>query len=357
MHKSILEAIGKTPLVMLSRISSQLKLNVYAKMEASNPGGSIKDRAAVHIIEGAIKDGSLHQGSTVVESSSGNMGIGLAQVCNYHRIPFICVVDNKITKMNLSILQAYGVKVDMVRAPDPETGEYLTARLNRVRELLASNEHAFWPNQYLNKRNSESHYLGTFKEIFEDLGGDVDYVLCATSTCGTIDGCVRYIREHNLKTKVIAVDALGSLIFSDRKAKRLIPGFGASTKPDLCPYDYINEYIHVTDSDCIRGCRWLLESESILAGGSSGGVVSALRELRKRIPEHSRCVMIFPDRGERYMDTIYSEAWVQLNIGSLIDEVINVRLVKKCMDVSTKFRMDRKLLPSFRDGKNRPSRR
>lgn len=157
----------------------------------------------------------------------------------------------------------------------------------------------------------------TMREIVAGAGGEVDYLFCSVSTCGTIRGCVEYVRDFQLRTKVIAVDAVGSAIFGHQKARRLIPGHGASITPELFHPGLADECIHVTDLDCIVGCRRLVRHEAILAGGSSGGVLMAVEQALHRIPAGATCVAILPDRGERYLDTIYSDAWVGQHFGDV----------------------------------------
>jgi 2,3-diaminopropionate biosynthesis protein SbnA len=308
---SILSVIGNTPLVRLHRFLPEADFRLLAKLEAFNPGGSIKDRPALEIIEHALRDGMIGPHSVVIESSSGNMGIGLAQACRYHGLRFICVVDPNITQQNLQMLRVYRAEIDRVERPDPTTGEFLVARIARVKQLCEEITGSFWPNQYVNTHNSDAHYRTTMHEIATALEGKVDFLFVATSTCGTIRGCAEYIREHRLPTRVIAVDAVGSLIFSDVKARRMIPGLGAGLRPPLCDVTLIDECIHVSDLDCIVGCRRLIAREAILAGGSSGGVLAAVEKIKDRLPAGSSCVAILPDRGERYLDTLFSDDWVR----------------------------------------------
>lgn len=317
MIRSILSTIGHTPLVKLDKIFNEESFNVFAKLEGFNPGGSVKDRPAVNIINHGIKTGEITSGTTIIESSSGNMGIGLAQVCAYLKLRFICVVDLKTTQQNIRLLETYGAEVDLVIRPDLKTQEYLQARIDRVRELQRTIENSFCPNQYGSEHNSRAHYQ-TMHEIVNDLDGRVDYLFCATSTCGTMRGCVEYIRKENLPTKVYAVDAIGSVIFSSRKAKRLIPGHGAAVKPKLYQEGLADKCIHVSDVDCIMGCRRLVQAEAILAGGSSGAVIMAVEQVRAELPPDANCVIILPDRGERYLDTIYSDKWVHEHFGGAV---------------------------------------
>jgi cysteine synthase A len=217
-------------------------------------------------------------------------------------------------------LKAYGSEIDLVSTPDPNTKEFLAARITRVRQLLCIYRKSFWTNQYANEFNSLAHHQ-TMYEIISSLEDKVDYLFCATSSCGTLRGCAEYVRSHGLKTKIIAVDALGSLIFGNKKANRLIPGLGAGIKPPLYQADFADDFIHVSDMDCVVGCRRLLRQEAILSGGSSGGVIMAIERIKSSIPNDATCVGIFPDRGERYLDTIYSDSWVKENIGNLSDFV------------------------------------
>ncbi len=318
MHKNILSTIGNTPLVRLEKSVPGNRFRLFAKFEAANPGGSIKDRPATHIIQQALEAKLIHSKSTIIESSSGNMGIGLAQVCAYHKLRFICVIDAKTAMQNRGVLKAYGAEIDLVSKPDPVTGEFLPMRLKRVAELLQTIPDSFWPDQYSNLGNARAHY-GTMHEIATELEGKVDHIFCATSTCGTLRGCSTYVREHGLSTCVWAVDAAGSVLFGSPSARRLIPGHGTSVIPRLYYRGCEDQHIHVTDLDCILACRRLVAREAILAGGSSGAILSAIEQVRDRIEDDSTCVAILPDRGERYLDTIYSDEWVSRHFGDILD--------------------------------------
>ncbi len=316
MKDGVLSAIGNTPLVRLSRVFPDAPFELYAKLEGLNPGGSTKDRPAFSIIRHAIDTGEVQPDTVVIESSSGNMGIGLAQACMYYGLRFICVVDPKATMQNVRLLEAYGAQVDVVQEPDKVTGEYLQARLNRVQHLLTSTDNTFWPNQYAHRFNSIAHHQ-TMREIVTALDHGVDYLFCATSTCGTIRGCSEYARDHNLSTRIFAVDAIGSVIFGGVVSKRLIPGHGASVRPALYQAGVAESCIHVSDLDCVVGCRRLVRDEAILAGGSSGAVLMAINQVKDQIEPGAICVAIFPDKGERYLDTIYSDSWVAEHFGDV----------------------------------------
>ncbi len=314
----ILGAIGGTPLVRLHQLFENAQFECLAKLEGLNPGGSAKDRPSVAIVANALQTGQINKDSLVIEASSGNTGIGLAQACAYYGLRFRCLVDPKVTQTNVDILRAYGAEIEMISEPDPATGELLPAKLNRINDVLETVPNSFWVNQYDNIENSGAHYRSTVKEIMRDLDGQIpDYLFVATATCGTIRGCLDFMKDNNYPTKVVAVDALGSQIFSDCKHDRLVPGLGSAICPALTPKDGVHKCMHVSDEDCVVGCRQLVRKEAILAGGSSGGVVTAIQRLSSEIPANATVVALLPDRGERYLDTIYSDEWVKKYVGDI----------------------------------------
>ncbi|MUT67802.1 2,3-diaminopropionate biosynthesis protein SbnA [Paenibacillus sp. NEAU-GSW1] len=313
-YPDMLATVGRTPLVQLQRMFKGESFQVYAKLEMLNPGGSIKDRPAKEMLLSAVRDGVIGPGSTVVESSSGNLAIGLAQLCNLLGCRFICVVDPRTTESNLRILRAYGARIDMVSKPEPETGEFVPARLNRVRRWLRKIPGAFWPNQYANPRNSLAHRLSTMAELAADLP-QLDYLFCGVSTCGTLRGCLDFVQMNGMKTKVVAVDAEGSLIFGNAGAIRHLPGLGAGRRPELCPEQGVHSVVTVNERNSIMACRRLVREEAILAGGSSGGVLAAVEQFREQIEAGAKCAVILPDRGERYLDTVYDDEWAAKTYG------------------------------------------
>jgi 2,3-diaminopropionate biosynthesis protein SbnA len=314
MEEGIVSAIGNTPLVQLKKMFPNAGFELFAKLEFLNPGGSAKDRPALNMIREGLKSGEINRDTVIIESSSGNLAISLVKICAYYGIRFICVVDPKTTRQNLRILKAYNAEIEFVAEPDPETGEFLPARLKRVQSLLERYRNSYWTNQYANMHNAMAHYKTTMKEIAQQLN-TVDYLFCGVSSCGTIRGCAEYVRDHRLQTRIVAVDARGSVIFGGDSAKRLLPGLGAGIVPPLKPTDNIYKIVQVSDWDCVTGCHELVRKEQILAGGSSGGVIKAVERMRHEIPEGARCAVILPDRGERYLDTIYSDEWLQEYFG------------------------------------------
>lgn len=315
----VLGTIGTTPLVELTKLNPEHPFRTFAKLETHNPGGSIKDRTALEMLRDGLRTGTIVPGRTVVvESSSGNLGIGMAQVCRYFGVRFICVVDPRTNPQNIAIMRAYGADVEVVTETDRRTGEYLPVRIRRVQELVVGLAHAYWPNQYANPLNPRAHRT-TMREMVQALSGNLDYLFCATSSCGTMRGCAEYVQRHDLPTTVVAVDATGSAIFGPPGGRRLIPGHGAAVRPALYRDGLADTVVHVDDFDCVVGCRRLAAREAILAGGSSGAVVAALDRMRERIPAGATCVLVFPDRGERYLNTIYNDDWVTQHFGRIPD--------------------------------------
>lgn len=298
-------AIGSTPLVLLDRLFPTFKGTLYAKLEFLNPGGSQKDRSAFGIVSAAVRTGRIAKGGMVIESTTGNMGIGLAQACKYFGLRLVCVVDYRTTQANRRILEAYGAEVDVVT----DTSQPLRARLERVRDLLAATPGAFWPDQHVNDDNPAAHRETTALEIINALGRAPDVVICAVGTCGTISGIDSGIRERGGATALYAVDLIGSALFGAAPGVRLVPGIGSSRAKHFPVSDRVKP-IYVTDRDCVAGCRLLLDREAIFAGGSAGAVVTAASRLCMDLEPGLSVVLILPDRGERYLDTIYCEEWV-----------------------------------------------
>ena len=308
-HESVFDCVGNTPVVALRRCFPDPGVEVLAKLELMNPGGSMKDRSARHIIESGLADGSIRPGSTVVESSSGNFGIALAMASLVHGLRFVCVVDLKTTSANIALLRRLGATVETVSEPD-EAGGYLRTRIRRVQELMAEIPDAVWINQYANDLNWQAFYHGTGAELAHQLVRPPSYFFAPVSTTGSILGCSRRLRERFPDLRVIAVDAVGSVIFGNPPAPREIPGIGSSRVPELLRPDEIDDVVHVDDVDAAEACRELLAKEGIFAGGSSGAVVAAIRRTLPLLTSPGRILAIFPDRGDRYLDLVYDDDWL-----------------------------------------------
>jgi 2,3-diaminopropionate biosynthesis protein SbnA len=308
-YSSVVACVGRTPLVELRRQFPPPGPTVIAKLELMNPSGSMKDRSAAFIVERGLADGTITAASHLIESSSGNFGIALATAARVHDLDFTCVVDPKTTPANLRILNALGAEVEIVTEPD-EHGCYLGARLRRVAELCREGPDMVWINQYANERNWQAHYHGTAAEILADLDRPIDCLVVPVSTTGTILGLARRLRTDFPALRVVAVDAAGSVIFGGPAGPRHVPGLGAGRRPELLAPGEIDEVVSVSDREAVAGCRELAISEGIVAGGSSGAVVAAIGRLRPRLPGEWQVLTVLPDRGDRYLDQVYDDAWV-----------------------------------------------
>jgi len=306
----VTDSIGRTPLVRLSRLFPH-GLEVYAKLELCNPGGSVKDRPARYILEQAIAEGALRPGMHVVESSSGNLAIALAMLCNRHDLRFTAVVDPKISPANLQLIRCHGGGVDTVDEKD-SNGGYLETRIARVRQLLAADPQAVWINQYANPRNWLAHFHGEGEELVQALSASPpDVLVLGVSTSGTLHGIARRLRQTWPTLRVVAVDAAGSVLFGTPAHARELPGIGASRVPELLCREEVDEVIHIDDYEAASACRELVRREGIFAGGSSGAVIAAIQRLAGRPgTAPARVVTLLPDRGDRYFDTVYDDAWL-----------------------------------------------
>lgn len=314
----VLDAIGHTPLIRFSRFLGRDDIDLLVKLEAGNPGGSAKDRPARQMIEAALRRGDIRLGSTIIESSSGNMGIGMAQACRYYDLQFICVVDPRAQPQNIAIIEALGGQIDLVAKP--LGGDLLAARIARVCELLEQVPNSYWPNQYSNPDNPRSHFDGTIREIDEALEGNFDVLFVATSSTGTAQGCRDYLRQRDLDAKVIVVDALGSVLFGGAAGPRLIPGLGAGKEPRLAVGQSFDQVKRVTDLECVVGCRRAAAREAILLGGSAGGVLMTVERMQNELAG-KRCVAILHDSGTRYLDTVFNDRWVERTLGCSAQEL------------------------------------
>lgn len=309
-EESVAGCVGTTPLVRLGRCFEAPDVDVLAKLELMNPLGSVKDRPARFIVERGLDEGWIRPDSHVIESTSGNLGIALATLCRLNGLQFIAVVDPKTAEPNLQMLRTLGARIEMVDTPD-DHGGYLHTRVRRARELAGGLPHGVWINQYANELNWQAHYQGAGAEIAAQVAGPIDYLVAAVSTTGTIMGISRRLRTDHPDLEVIAVDAVGSVIFGAPPAPRELPGFGSSRVPELLEEDEIDHVVHVDDAESARGCRRLAGTEGIVAGGSSGGVVAAIERLMPGLRRPCRVVTVLPDRGDRYLDLVYDDAWMR----------------------------------------------
>lgn len=312
---TLLESIGATPLIRLERFVGDRDVRLHAKVESANPGGSAKDRTARELIKDAVDKGLLTDGTTIVESSSGNLGIALAREAALGGWSFHCVVDGRSNRSTVSYIEALGATVHEITEPDPETNDWLTARRAKVRELLDEIPDSVCLDQYSNIAAFTAHDVGSMREIVEQLGHAPDYLVVAVSTTGTVGGCLRHIERHHLHTRVIAVDSEGSVLFGGARATRTLPGFGAGMVPKLSETVRPHEIRRVSDIDSVIGARQLARSEAILPGASGGAAVAVVKQLLEEIPEGTDVVVMLHDSGVGYLRTVYDDDWVHRTFG------------------------------------------
>ncbi|VVD92704.1 cysteine synthase [Pandoraea fibrosis] len=282
---------------------------VHLKLEGLNPAGSIKLKTALQLIEDLEATGRICANTQIVESSSGNLGVALAMVCANRGYRFTCVTDPNTSRQAIRAMQAAGARVVRVERRDSQGG-YLGTRIEWIREQVARDARWVWVNQYASPGNWRAHYRWTAPEIFSAYP-DVGHLFVGAGTTGTLIGCLRYVRAHRLPTRVIAVDAVGSVTFGGSPGPRRIPGLGTSCRPALCesldaePPDAI---VHVPEVETMRMCR-RLAARGLLAGGSTGSVLRAVQMLSVDIAASDTVVAIAPDMGDKYLDTLYDPDW------------------------------------------------
>ena len=339
-YNNILELVGNTPLVKLNKIAKNLTGNFYAKVEAFNPGHSSKDRIAIHIIEQAEKAGILTEGSTVIETTSGNTGFSIAMASIIKGYDCILAVSSKSSPDKIDMLRSMGAKVYVcpahVSADDPRSYYEVAKRLHK------ETKGSIYINQYFNKLNMEAHYKSTGPEIWEQTGGQITHLIACSGTGGTISGTARFLKEQNPNIKVIGVDAFGSVLKKYHETGKLdsneiypyrIEGLGKNLIPGATDFSIIDEFIKVTDAESAHTAREISRTEGIFVGYTSGAVMQAIKQLNdlNTFDENSNVVAIFPDHGSRYMSKIYSDQWMEdqgfLN-NNVVEETQEIQFIK-----------------------------
>jgi len=320
-YDDILQTIGRTPLVHLKRLGRGLICPIYAKIESFNPCGSVKDRIAVNMIEEAERSGRLKPGGTVVESTSGNTGLGLAMVCAKKGYKTIFVMPDKMSQEKIQLLRAFGAKV--VITPTAVEPEDPRSYYNVAKRLVAETPNAILANQYHNPENPRSHYRTTGPEIWEQTGGLVTDVVVGMGTGGTISGVGRFLKEQNPDIRIVGVDPVGSLLLETWQQKRLpegvkaktykVEGIGEDFLPSTLDLSVIDEVIRIGDKESFLWARRLVKEEGIFAGGSSGTALAAAVECAQNLSPDHLVVVILPDSGSRYLSKLYDDKWMREN--------------------------------------------
>jgi len=314
-HKTILDVIGDTPLVRLNKVSQGLKPTILAKLENLNPGGSVKDRIGIAMIEQAEEKGLLKPGGTIIEPTSGNTGVGLAMVAAVKGYKMIFVMPDKMSEEKRSILRAYGAKVVVTPTNvPPESAEHYTKVAERLtKETL----HSYMPNQYENRANPDAHYRTTGPEIWRQTEGKIDVFVCGMGTGGTITGIGRFLKEKKKNLKVVGADPEGSIFYPRYHGHREEPhqykveGIGEDFMPGTMDLSIVDDVIQVSDTDAFRMARRLAQEEGILVGGSGGTAVHAAVKVGEHLPEDKTIVTLLPDTGRNYLSKLFSDRWMK----------------------------------------------
>jgi cystathionine beta-synthase len=304
---SFLDAVGETPLVRLNKISRGLRPTVLAKLEMLNPGGSVKDRIGLRMIEAAERAGLLKPGGTIVEPTSGNTGHGLAIAAAIRGYKCIFVMPDKMSQEKISLLRAYGAEVVITpTAVAPESPESYYRVADRLTEEIPG---AFQPNQYFNEDNPAAHEATTGPEIWRQTDGRITAFVAGVGTGGTITGVARYLKKQNPDILVVGADPEGS-IFSGDVHPYLTEGIGEDFWPRTFDPSTVDRYVRVTDRDAFRMARRITREEGILVGGSSGTAVVAAVEIARELGPDDVVVVILPDTGRNYLSKLYSDTWL-----------------------------------------------
>nr|MDO8099064.1 cystathionine beta-synthase [Candidatus Njordarchaeota archaeon] len=313
-YNSILETIGNTPLVKLNKIAND-KATILAKLECFNPGGSVKDRIGIAMIEAAEKQGLIKPGYIIVEPTSGNTGLGLALAAVVKGYKIIFTLPDKMSKEKIDLLRAFGARV--IVTPTAVPADHPSNYVKVAERIVKENPNAFMPNQYINPANPEIHYRTTGPEIWEQTGGKVDVLVAGMGTGGTITGTGKYLKEKKQSVRVVGADPEGSMFHHEfygttgKIHTYKVEGIGEDFMPSTLDMRVIDEIVTVSDKDAFLTARRLAREEGILAGGSSGAAVFAALQVAQNLKKGQTLVVILPDTGRNYVNKIYSDEWMR----------------------------------------------
>ncbi len=316
-QNNILQSIGNTPLIKMNRLNEGLSALILGKMEFLNPGGSSKDRIGIRMIEAAERSGLLSPGGTIIEPTSGNTGIGLAQAAVVKGYQVIFTMNTKVCREKRNILKGYGAEIVICPcgiAPDDPRSYYKVAE-----QLTEEIPNSFCPNQYANGNNPLAHYETTAPEIWRDTAGKITHFIAGMGTGGTITGTAKYLKERNPNIKIIGIDAQGSLYRhlydgTNGKAKSYkIEGIGQDFLPSSIDLDLIDEVITISDKEAYGMARKAAKKEAWMVGSSAGAVIAGALKVSRRLEEDAVVVMLLPDSGKNYLSTLFNEEWMKEN--------------------------------------------
>lgn len=307
-YENILGAIGRTPLVRLNRAAGELPVLLLAKVESLNPGGSVKDRAGLAMIEAAERDGRLKPGGTIVEATAGNTGVGLAQAAAVKGYRCLFVLPDKMSDEKIRLLKAYGAQVVVTATNVPPDSPLA---YNRVADRLAREiPGAFRPDQFNNPANPEIHFRTTAAEIWEQTEGKLDVFVAGAGSCGTITGIGRFLKAKNPRVRVVLADPEGSILSGDTPRSYKVEGIGEDYFPGNFDRQVIDDFVRVGDREAFVTARRLAREEGLLVGGSSGVAVAAAVRYAERLEPGKTVVALLPDTGRNYLSKIFSDEWM-----------------------------------------------
>ena len=316
--KDMSEAVGWTPLLRLQACMQGLDVEAFAKLEYLNPMGSIKDRLARFLIDSAIESGEVRAGDVVVEASSGNTAMGLGMMAAARGLHCRAVVRQQTSPEKLDCLRALGVELVLVDGDLPP--DHPESYNRKAIGLAEESPGVYFPDQHNNRLNNEAHYRSTGPEIWRQMRGKIDVLVAGIGTGGTISGVARYLKEQDPGIRVVAIDVVGSVFTEHFKSGHhgdpkpyLLEGLGDEEIIGCPEFDLIDEMLQVEDGEAFRVCRELLQSDAVLAGGSSGAALWGVRQIAAAAKPGARIVTIFPDSGTRYLKTLYNDDWMRHN--------------------------------------------
>ena len=317
-HESVIETVGKTPLVRIRKLARDCPAPVLAKLEFFNPGGSVKDRIGLAMVEDAERKGQLRPGGTIVECTSGNTGVGLAMVAAVRGYNAVFVMPDKVSVEKVNLLKAYGADVVLCPtavAPDSPESYYSVAK-----RISSERPGAFLMNQYHNLANPEAHYRSTGPELWEQTAGKITHFVAGMGTGGTISGTGRFLKEQNSKVQVIGADPVGSILKHYKETGQLseahpykIEGVGEDFIPTATDFNVVDRVIQCNDRDGLNTARRLAREEAIFVGGSAGMAAWVALEVAKTLTPNDLVVVLLPDTGERYLTKVHNDEWMRDN--------------------------------------------
>ncbi len=309
---SILETIGRTPLVRLNRVANHLPCNMWAKCEFMNPGGSVKDRIGYNMVLEAERSGRIKKGDTLIEPTSGNTGIGLALAGAVRGYRVIITMPEKMSREKQVVLEALGAEI--IRTPTEAAWDAPESHIGVAKKLQKEIPDSHILDQYGNPANPDAHYKYTGQEILDDLDGKVDMVVISAGTGGTITGVARKIKEHNPNCIVVGADPVGSILAGgDYVASYKVEGIGYDFIPDVLDRSLVDIWVKTNDKDSFTNARRLIREEGMLCGGSCGATLSAALEAAPRLKAGQNCVVLLSDGVRNYMTKFIDDRWMREN--------------------------------------------